>query len=154
MCCKLQAATLCTKIIRIQVSRVDPIYYDIFRPAERVRYMTPRWIGKISTKGGQHLRLVTQFNMGLTPLLLFAMDFGSTCFFSLNLSLVDCKQSMWSLWSDCSRSCDGGTIHRSRNLLCEQTCSCLNANLDEDRSCNIEWCPGKTFMNISWSILC
>ena len=39
-----QVATPCTKIIRIQVSRVDPIYCDMFGPAERVRYM--RYIQK------------------------------------------------------------------------------------------------------------
>ena len=55
----MQVATLCTKIIRIQVSRVDPIYCDIFGPAERVRYMTSRLIGDISNKGVQHYRVVT-----------------------------------------------------------------------------------------------
>ena len=54
MCCKLQSAIQCAEIIRIQVSQVDPIYCDIFEPAERVRYMTSRLIGDISTKGVQH----------------------------------------------------------------------------------------------------
>ena len=54
----LQVATLCTKIIRIQVSRVDPIYCNMFGPAERVRYMTCRLIGDISKKGGQHYFLL------------------------------------------------------------------------------------------------
>ena len=32
----MQVATLCTKMIRIQVSQLDPIYCDIFGPPERV----------------------------------------------------------------------------------------------------------------------
>ena len=57
-CDVLQVATQSTKIIRIQVSRVDPIYCDIFGPAERVRYMTSRLIGDISTQGVQHQLVV------------------------------------------------------------------------------------------------
>ena len=51
---ELQVATLCTKIIGIQVSQVDSVNCDIFEKAERVRYMTSQLIGNISTKGGQH----------------------------------------------------------------------------------------------------
>ena len=52
-CNVLQVATRCTKIIWISVSRMDPIFCDIFGPAERVQYMASRLIGDISTKGGQ-----------------------------------------------------------------------------------------------------
>ena len=54
MCFKLQAAAQSTKIIRIRVSQVDPIYCDIFKAAERGQYMTSRLIGDISKKGVQH----------------------------------------------------------------------------------------------------
>ena len=38
----------------LQVCRVDPIYCDIFGPAERVRYMACRLTSDIFTKGVEH----------------------------------------------------------------------------------------------------
>lgn len=74
--------------------------------------------------------------------------FGIMVLFSLllNIILVDGSWGQWSPWSQCSRSCDGGT--RSRVKLCDDPpprnggLSCFGIRF-EPEDCNSFPCKGK-----------
>ena len=55
---------------------------------------------------------------------------------------VDCVVSNWSNWSDCTKSCGGGTQERTRKIITEST---GNGNscpeLKQTQTCNTEVCP-------------
>jgi len=56
---------------------------------------------------------------------------------------IDCKVSSWGPWSDCSKSCGGGTSGRSRTIKREpahggKECP---STLTEEKACNTEACP-------------
>jgi len=56
--------------------------------------------------------------------------------------MEDCEIGMWTQWSDCTKSCDGGEMHRQRKLLKPNTEGgfCHDAVLSEVRSCGLYPC--------------
>ena len=48
----------------------------------------------------------------------------------------------WGLWSNCSAVCNGGHQHRNRSCVSDGF-SC-EGDKDENRTCNLEPCPGKS----------
>lgn len=48
----------------------------------------------------------------------------------------------WMEWSDCSKTCDGGTQIRKRNCVNATNCQGINS---QERDCNEMKCPGTVF---------
>ena len=57
--------------------------------------------------------------------------------------VVDCEWENWSVWSDCTKSCDGGTQTRTRGKIPAQHggAECEGAS-EQTRDCNTDNCPG------------
>ena len=56
--------------------------------------------------------------------------------------VVDCEWENWSVWSDCTKSCDGGTETRTRGKVPAQHggAECEGAS-EQTRDCNTDECP-------------
>ena len=68
-------------------------------------------------------------------------------------SVVDGGYTEWSLWSTCTKSCDGGTQIRTRNctlpLPIDGGLDCADLGIggdEESRKCNTLVCPGEKGM--------
>ena len=59
------------------------------------------------------------------------------------LYIVDCKWLEWSAWSDCTKTCGGGTQFREREKIPAEHGGrdCVGENR-EDRTCNNQICLG------------
>jgi hypothetical protein len=55
---------------------------------------------------------------------------------------TDCQVSDWSNWSNCNRSCDGGTQERTRSIITAPKGNGFSCpELKQTKVCNIEVCP-------------
>lgn len=63
---------------------------------------------------------------------------------------VDGVWSDWQQWSECTKSCDGGTQYRQRTCKVPQFggADCLGNN-SESRLCNLQPCQGKGLVKLS-----
>ena len=56
--------------------------------------------------------------------------------------VVDCEWENWSVWSDCTKSCGGGTQTRTRGQIPAQNGGAeCEGKSEETRDCNTEECP-------------
>ena len=68
----------------------------------------------------------------------------------LLITLVNCKWSSYSEWSECSKSCGGGIRTSSRKIVQESSnggTPCVGEAL-RNETCNIDICPGKLTFNM------
>jgi len=67
--------------------------------------------------------------------------------------VIDCKLSLWSEWSACTRSCEGGQQYRTRNVeqRSENGGAMCGGSVHDTQVCNMADCPGSVTVDCSWS---
>mmetsp|Transcript_87788 Transcript_87788/g.160640 ORF Transcript_87788/g.160640 Transcript_87788/m.160640 type:complete len:642 (-) Transcript_87788:114-2039(-) len=67
--------------------------------------------------------------------------------------VIDCKLSLWSEWSACTRSCEGGQQYRTRNVeqRSENGGAMCGGSVHDTQVCNTADCPGSVTVDCSWS---
>ena len=75
---------------------------------------------------------------------LFHFHYSTQSGFDQNLHLVDCRLTIWSSWSACTKSCGTGTTARTRQIESEpenggEECG----ETKEMVECNTRECPGR-----------
>ena len=63
---------------------------------------------------------------------------------------VNCEWESWGSFSSCTKTCGGGTMHRTRSKSREEefggTCT---GKSREEKTCNNQDCPGKTLLYVN-----
>jgi len=80
-----------------------------------------------------------------------ATEETENCNFWVECDPADCKWSDWSAYSDCSEECNGGTHHRSRNIIQESKEGGEQCNQDDSAqidTCNTQACHA---IDCTWS---
>ena len=64
---------------------------------------------------------------------------------------VNCTWATWQSWSECSKTCGGGTHIKERTKsVVENMSGTCSGNPTQTGTCNIEQCPGTLQMTFNW----